>query len=421
MSASHRLFTRLPALQHRDYRNLWMGQVISAAGSQMQVAALHWQVYELTHSPVALGAVGLVRIVPIILFSLLGGAAADSFDRRRVLLITQSILALVALTLGALALTGHTTLAALYILTAVGASAISFDNPARQSLIPSLVPRDHLPNAFAINSTGFQVATIIGPVLAGLIIGKVGLGWAYIVNFFTFMAVISALLTMRYRPEPGHEGQRASGINLESLKEGIAFVRNTPILVATMTLDFWATFFSSASALLPIFAKDILKVGPEGFGWLSACPALGSLLAGVTLTLLPPIKEQGKVIIWSVILYGLATIGFGLSNNLYLSGLFLALTGTTDTVSTIIRQTIRQSVTPDHMRGRMVSVGMLFFMGGPQLGELEAGLVAKWTNPMISVVTGGLACVLIAAGCVAKWPWFRKYQLEETARTVKAG
>jgi MFS family permease len=404
---------RLPALQSSDFRNLWLGQIISAAGSQMQVAALHWQIYVLTGSPLALGGIGLVRILPIICFSLLGGVAADTFDRRRTLLITQSLMTLVALILGILALTGTTTLPALYICTALGAAAIAFDNPARQSLIPSLVPKEHLPNAYAISSTGFQVATIVGPVLAGLIIGRVGLAWAYIANAVSFLAVITALLFLRYRQEPRTAEQTASGFSWESLKEGIAFVRSTPILVATMTLDFWATFFSSAMALLPIFAKDILKVGAEGFGWLSACPAIGSLVSGITLTFLPPIRRQGLVLLWSVFLYGIATIGFGLSQSIWLAGFFLAATGATDTVSTVIRQTVRQTVTPDHLRGRMVSVSMLFFMGGPQLGELEAGLVAKWYGAVASVVSGGIACTVIAAGLALRWRWLPRFTVSD--------
>ncbi|GAB4468231.1 MAG: MFS transporter [Armatimonadaceae bacterium] len=404
---------RLPALQSSDFRNLWLGQIISAAGSQMQVAALHWQIYVLTESPLALGGIGLVRILPIICFSLLGGMAADSFDRRRTLLITQSLMTLVAVALGVLALTGKTTLVALYICTAVGAAAIAFDNPARQSLVPALVPKENLTNAYALSSTGFQVSTIAGPVLAGLVIAKLGIGWAYFANALSFVAVIAAIFTLRYRQEPRPSEQSANGFSVQALRDGLSFVQNSPILVATMALDFWATFFSSAVALLPIFAKDILKVGPQGFGYLSACPAVGSLVTGVILTVLPPIQRQGRALLISVILYGMATVGFGLSQEFWLSGLFLAATGATDTVSTVLRQTIRQTVTPDHLRGRMVSVSMLFFMGGPQLGELEAGIVAKWYGAVVSVVSGGIACMLIATGLAMRWPWLRQYQLEE--------
>jgi predicted MFS family arabinose efflux permease len=217
---------------------------------------------------------------------------------------------------------------------------------------------------------------------------------------------------MQHRPAPDAEpGPRPS---LESLKEGIAFVRGTPILIAAMGLDFVATFFASASALLPIFAKDILKVGPEGFGLLSSFPAMGSLVTGVTLTLLPPIKRQGLTMLWAVVAYGIATVGFGLATNFWMAAFFLAGTGAADTVSTVIRQTIRQLVTPDRLRGRMVSINMIFFMGGPQLGEMEAGLLAGWIGAVGSVVSGGIACLLATAAIAAKSPFLRNYRLPET-------
>lgn len=413
------LAERLPALRHRDFRNLWIGQIISAAGSQMQVAALHWQIYSLTQSPVALGAVGLVRIIPIILFSLIGGVAADTYDRRRVLLITQSVLTAVALVLGVWSMVGKTTLPVLYICTAIGAAAIAFDNPARQSLVPSLVPQEDQPNAFAINSTGFQVATIAGPVLAGLIIARLGTGWAYLLNALSFLAVLFALATMQFRPESTVTHDKPAGFSFDSLREGIAFVRRTPILIAAMTLDFWATFFSSATALLPIFARDILKVGAEGFGWLSAFPAIGSLVAGITLSLLPPIQQQGKYLLAAVILYGVATIGFGFCQSFWLAAFFLAMTGATDTVSTILRNIIRQTVTPDSLRGRMVSINMLFFMGGPQLGELEAGIIAKLYGAPVSVVSGGLACILIVLLLPLRWRWLPNFSTSNENQAVK--
>ena len=408
---------RFPALLSRDFRNLWIGQILSAAGSQMQFAALNWQIYDITGDAAALGAIGLVRVVPIVLFSLVGGAVADTHDRRKMLLITQSSLALVALTLGLMALTGRTSVAAIYLLTAVGAAAIAFDNPSRQALVPGLVPREHLPNAFALSSTGFQVATIAGPVLAGLTLKHFGAGYAYLINAASFLAVIGALLLMPPRPPQTEGGEaRASGVSVEALREGMRFVFGTPILVATMALDFLATFFSAATALLPIFARDILKVGPEGYGWLGAFPAVGSLLTGVTLSLLPPLRRTGLVIVWAVVIYGLATVGFGLSKAFWISAVFLAITGASDTVSTILRQTIRQTVTPDHLRGRMVSVNMIFFMGGPQLGELEAGLVARWLGAAVSVVSGGAACLAATALVVARFPWLLRYRLEDAQR-----
>lgn len=256
--------TRFAALRSPDFRNLWLGQIVSAAGTMMQFAALNWQIYDLTRSPVALGAIGLVRVVPILFLSLLGGAFADAHDRRKLLLITQSGLALVAVALGVCSLLHTMSLAVIYLLTALGAAAVAFDNPARQALLPSLVPPEDLPNAYALNSTGFQIATVAGPMFAGIVIHRLGVGVAYLINALSFVAVIIALLTLRYRPSPRAEDDTggAPTVSLDAFREGIAFVRSTPILTATMGLDFLATFFSSANALLPIYARDILRVGP---------------------------------------------------------------------------------------------------------------------------------------------------------------
>ena len=282
-------------------------------------------------------------------------------------------------------------------------------------MIPSLVPRKDLPNAFALNSTGFQVATIAGPALAGLVIKHFGVGGAYLINAGSFLAVIGALLALRYRPTPraADDTSEAPAVSIAALKEGIAFVVGTPILTAAMLLDFAATFFSSASALLPIFAKDILKVGPDGYGYLAAFPAVGSLIAGIIVTFLPPISRQGRVLVWAVMAYGLVTIGFGFASVFALSAFFLAATGAADTVSTILRQTIRQTVTPDRLRGRMVAINMIFFMGGPQLGEMEAGLVAKAFGPVVSVITGGIGSVVMAAIIALKAPWLYRFRLSE--------
>jgi MFS family permease len=378
----------------------------------MQFAALNWEIYDLTHDPFALGAIGLVRVVPIILFSLLGGTAADHFDRRKLLLITQCSLTLIALCLGTLSLTGHISVAAIYILAACAAAVMAFNNPAYQALIPSLVGRENLQNAVTLGTTGFQVATIIGPMLAGLVIGKAGIGWTYIINAVTFLAPIVVLATLHYRPEKRNDTTPRIGV-LESLKEGFAFMRRTPVLLSTMSLDFIATFFSSASSLLPIYAQDILHVGPEGYGILAAAPAIGSFLSGVTIAVLPPIRESGKVMLAAVFFYGLATVLFGVSHIFLLSLLFLGLTGVTDTVSTVIRQTLRQLATPDRMRGRMVAISMIFFMGGPQLGELEAGGVAKLFGAVASVVSGGILSVLGTTWIAATSTSLRNFRMSD--------
>ena len=406
---------RFPALRSYNFRLLWLGQGISAIGSMMQVWAINWQLYALTHHPLALGLVGLFRVIPIIVFSLIGGTVADVWDRRKVMLVTQTLLASTAAALGYLTVTHQITPAWIYGLTVVAAAALSFDNPARQSLIPQLVPRADFASAIALNSIIFRTATIAGPMAAGLLIARGGLADTYLLNAASFLTVIGALLLMRpivpdpNAPKPDAETARAE-VSWDSLTEGLRFVWRTPILVWTLSLDFLATFFSSANALLPIFARDILHAGARGYGVLAAAEAAGALAAGLFLSLGRPIIRQGQTVIWAVAAYGLSTIVFGASHFFLLSWLALAAGGVADSISTIMRQTIRQLVTPDRLRGRMTSVNMIFFMGGPQLGELEAGLAATWLGAPWSVITGGIGCLLAVGVVAARAPLLRRYR-----------
>lgn len=409
---------RFPALRSRNFRLLWFGQGVSGIGSMMQVWAINWQLYALTHRPLSLGLVGLFRVVPIILFSLIGGTVADAWDRRKVMLATQTTLTGVALALGLLSVTHRMTAADIYLLTVIGAAAMAFDNPSRQALLPHLVPREDFAGAVALNSIVFRAATIVGPVCAGVLIARGGLGDTYLINAASFLAVIAALLLMRsvgaVTTEPGAE---RSQVSMESLVEGLRFVWGTPILVWTLSLDFLATFFSSANALLPIFAHDILHAGARGYGILAAAEAVGALGAGLWLSQAKTILRQGKTVLWAVVIYGLATVVFGASRLFWLSWLSLAVVGIADSISTVLRQTIRQLVTPDRLRGRMTSVNMIFFMGGPQLGELEAGLAATWLGAPWSVITGGLGCLLTVALVAARAPILRDYRSTDSAST----
>lgn len=407
------------ALRHRNFRLLWLGQQVSAAGSMMQNAALLWHVSLLVppaQRGIALGMVGLVRVLPIVGFSLVSGVLADALDRRRLMLVTQSGMAVAAGVLAWHALSGSRALWPLYALSAAGAAFGSFDSPARQSLIPTLVPREHLPNAIALNTLMFQTASVAGPAAGGLVIAALGVGWAYLLNALSFLCVIAALLLMRDLPAraPG----TAPRIGLAAAREGLAFVFRTPLIRSTMLLDFAATFFASATALLPIFAQDILQVGAGGYGVLSAAPSAGALVASVALApLLGRIERRGRVLLWAVAGYGLATVLFGLSRSFALTFFCLALTGAADTVGMVIRNVVRQLSTPDEMRGRMTSVNMMFFMGGPQLGELEAGLVAHGWGAPFAVVSGGIGCLLATAWVGARTPELRGYRREPSETT----
>jgi MFS family permease len=345
--------------------------------------------------------------------------AADALDRRRLMLVTQTALTLVAAALAFLTVTGRDALWAIYLLSALGAAATAFDGPARQALVPNLVPAAHLPNAISLNSIMFQLASVLGPSLAGIVIATLGVGWAYLLNAASFLAVIAALLLMRGVPAPAADLR--SQLSLGAAREGLRFVFSRPLIRSSMLLDFVATFFASATALLPIFAQDVLRVGPEGYGWLYAAPSLGALVAGAGMVrFVERIDRRGQVLLWSVAGYGLATVVFGASRSFWLTFACLALTGATDTVSMVLRNIIRQLATPDHLRGRMTSVNMMFFMGGPQLGELEAGIVANLFGAPLSVVSGGVGCLAATAWVAARTPELRAYRSEATTTVAGA-
>ena len=409
------------ALRHRNFRLLWIGLLISFSGSLMQSAAILWHVSLLVPEDkraLALGMVGLVRVLPVIFFSLLSGVAADVYDRRKLMLVTQTVMAIFAAALAALTWRGLTEVWPVYAISAAGAAAGAFDLPARQALTPNLVPREDLPNALTLNTIMFQIAAVTGPALGGIVIGQFGVAWAYAINAVSFLVVIAALLMMR---DAGSGSRVASAetaaetkkpeFTLHAAMEGLRFVFRAPLIRSTMLLDFFATFFSSATALLPLYAQDILGVGAHGYGWLYAAPAAGAMItSAVMVRAVDWIDRRGDWLIAAVLGYGLATALFGLSRSFWLSFACLALTGATDTVSMVFRNLIRQLETPDHLRGRMVGVNMVFFMGGPQLGELEAGLVAQAFGAVASVVSGGIACIAATAWIAAKTPSLRHYR-----------
>lgn len=401
----------------------------------MQVVALNWHVYLLTGSPLALGLVGLTRVIPVIVFSLWGGIVADRFDRKRVMLLSQSAMTVFSALLAVLTFRGEASLAVLYVLNAATGAASAFDNPARQSLVPRLVPPADLADALALNLVMFHAAFIGGPGLAGLLLaggaavapGAAAQGTAtanarslpvigsiYSVNAVSFVAVIVALLLMRTStaPDPGTVTDEHP---LDSLKAGLRFVFTTPIMVWTMGLDFVATFFAGSLSLLPIFADQILRVGPAGYGWLVAAPALGALVGSIYTSVVHLPRRQGRVLLWAIAAYGASTIVYGVGTEYVIVFAALAGTGLADLVSTVIRQTLRQLLTPDALRGRMTSVNMIFFMGGPQLGETEAGLVASMfvsaaLGARVSVISGGILTLVAAAWVASRSVLVRDYQ-----------
>ena len=400
-----------PSLKHRRFFYLWLGQLISIAGTQMQIWALFWHINQLNKNPIALGGIGLARILPVIIFSLIGGAVADSRNRRNVMFVTQTVAALLALTLGLLTQFGEITIWHIYAITALQAIAVAFDGPSRQSLIPNLVPAKDLPNAFSMTFTAFQAGSVIGPALTGVVIAFAGQSAVYYFNAFSFLSVLIALFMIGDVPQTISE--KMSGISVESIREGIQFILSKPVILSTMLLDFVATFFASANTLLPIIATGVLHVGVVEYGYLSAAQAVGAVAAALVISQVRELRKQGQLFLGAVIIFGIATVIFGMTKSLLIAWLALATTGAADGVSTIIRNTIRQLQTPDHIRGRMTSVNQIFFQGGPQLGEIEAGSVAQFFGAPFAVITGGIGCIIGTLLIIRKWPQLRTYNGDE--------
>jgi MFS family permease len=286
------------------------------------------------------------------------------------------------------------------------------------------VPARDLPNAFSLTSIGFQTGAILGPALNGLILATLGVSYVYLFNAFSYLAVLLALLLMAPAAQPDvlPAGTVSNAqFSLGAIRDGLRFIKNQPIILSTMVLDFFATFFSSANTLMPVVAREILKVGPIGYGWLSAAQAIGAVAAALVVSQLDTIRRQGPVFLSSVLAFGLATVVFGLARGFALAMLSLVLIGASDSVSTIIRNTIRQLQTPDHLRGRMVSVNQMFFMGGPQLGEVESGLAAQLFGAPAAIVSGGIGCILATAWIARRWPQVRRYNGDEPMRAGAAG
>lgn len=383
----------------------------------MQLWALYWHLRTLSDQPMVISGIGLVRFLPVILLGLIAGVVADRVDRRKMAILTQAGLGMVALVLGLTTSLGAISLWALFGLVMVQSVVAAFDNPARQSFIPSLVPREDLANAYSLNSIASKVGGIIGPAIGGIVIAFWGLEWAYWMNAVSYLAVIAALVAMGdVRAEIKKKSLELQS-TFQDIREGFAFIKNSPIILSVMILDFFGTFFSSANTLLPFVAMDILHVGPIQYGWLSASQSIGTLMVGLYLSQKTNLRRQGMLICISVAGFGLATVLFGVSTSFWLTLLALILIGIFDGLSTIIRNTVRQLQTPDAMRGRMMSITQIFFKGGPQLGEVESGLVAQILGVPFAIISGGVGCLLATWIVVKKIPQLWKYNGEETIST----
>ena len=390
----------------------------------MQIWSIYWHLRMLTDQPIAVSGVGIARLIPILLFALIGGLFADTFNRRNVMFVTQTFMLLCAFLLGWFTYRGNMSIWTIYIISAISGIAIAFDSPSRQSLITNLVPREDLGSAFGLQSIASNTGAIIGPALSGLVIANLGLQWSYWINAISFLAVIAALIIMgkvekESAPLLNNEKPARPKLDISGIPVGIRFILKQPIILSSMLLDFFASFFSSANTLLPFVAQDILHVGAIGYGWLSAAQSVGSVTVAFILAQTSRIRRQGKLLLWGITLFGFATILFGLSHNFALTFGALILIGAGDAVSTVLRNTIRQLQTPDELRGRMISINQIFFAGGPRLGEVEAGLVAQGFGTPISIISGGIGCLISVVVVALKYPQLRNYNGDEPWKAGK--
>jgi MFS family permease len=381
--------------RNRDFSFFWIGSFLSGIGSQFTTVAMAWQIYELTNSPLQIGLIGLARAVPQTILLLGAGLLADAVNRRKLMICTQTGLCCVSAALAIMTVIGKASPMLLYLATALMAIFSSLEQPSRQSLVPNLVTREELPQALALQSTQRFVPVIAGPSLAGIVLAAFGPAICYWVDALSWIAMLGALISLK-ASIPAGGGWRV--VSLDSLREGWQFVRGHSVILPLMLLDFGATLFGNVRGLFPIYARDILHVGPRGLGLLYAARATGSLTAASVLSFLPPLRRTGLWILIGVVLYGAATALFAGSKIFWLSLLMLALCGAGDTISSILRATVNQLGTPDELRGRMSSIGGLFSSSGPHLGQFSSGAVASWIGTKLAALCGGLATLAIVAG-----------------------
>ena len=388
------------ALRHPFVRRFAVGRFAAIAGWQMINVAVGWQLYERTGDPWSLGLVGVVELAPVLFLIVVAGNAADRYPRRNVAIFAHGLVALAALGLTLVSWRQGPTMAIYWLLALIGVGR-AFASPSVNTILPQLLAPSEFTNANAWLSSIFQLAAISGPAIGGLLIAQTGTATlpfaAAAVGQIVFMAVLRTLPVRR--PAPTGAAHSAHDVFA-----GFRFIRRNPLFLAAITLDLFAVLFGGAVALLPIFAKDILEVGPAGLGWLRAAPGAGALTMALLTTRLPPWQRPGKVLLLVVAGFGVATIGFGLSRSFALSLACLFLTGVFDNVSVVIRLTLEQMITPDHLRGRVSAINYVFIGFSNEFGAFESGATAALFGPTLSVVGGGLATLLVVAIVRGAWP-----------------
>ena len=406
------------ALRNRNFRLLASGFFLTFVGGQMQVVAAQYELYTRTGSKLSLGVLGGVLAVPMLLLALPSGQLADTFSRRRIVLVM--LLANAACSLG-LAWLSHFhhdwrhSITGMYVLLGLGSAAATVGRPARTSLLPQLVPPRIFSNAVTWNSSIFETASMFGPLIGGFLVAR-SIPLTYAAAAACWLACFGFVLALPdVRPPP----QKSSGSRWTDLLVGLRFVARSRIMLGAMTLDLFAVLFGGATFLFPVFAKDILNVGPLGFAVLRAAPAVGAFSMAIYLAQRPPIRHAGRALLLAVAGFGLATIVFGLSKNIYLSCAMLVLTGMFDNVSVVVRHTLVQMLTPDAMRGRVSAVNQIFIGSSNEIGGLESGVTAAWWGPVASVVVGGIGTLLVVSGIAVLFPQVRRLGSLKDIRPVE--
>jgi MFS family permease len=393
------------ALRYRDFRLVVAGRFVATLGEMMVSVAIGWELYQRTNSALALGFVGLTLMIPVLLFSLPAGHLADHYNRQHMVVAAQAVLLFASLSLAALSWTqGALPLVygALFLIGVGGA----FSSPASSTLIPQTVPPETFEKATTWSSSSWQFAAVIGPALGGVVIALTGgATLVYLLDACGSLIYIALILLIRARPATPPVKRETT---IRSLAEGLRFLKSSQVLLAAITLDMFAVLFGGTTTLLPIFAKDILHVGPVGLGWMRAAPSVGAALMALILTHTPPFRRAGRTLLWAVIIFGLATIVFGLSRNFYLSLAALLVLGAVDNISVVIRHSLLLLRTPDAMRGRIAAVNGIFISASNELGGFESGLVAWLFTPVVSVVLGGVGTIVVVLAVAYFAPEMRR-------------
>ncbi|WP_060856897.1 MFS transporter [Caballeronia sordidicola] len=389
-------------MRHRPFALFWSARVMSSVAFQMMSVAIGWQIYSITHSAFALGLVGLAQFLPMFLLTLVVGHVADRYDRRVIAFVCQAIQGVAALTLCIATWRGITSQELIYVIAAVAGSARAFESPSMSALLPNLIPRAQLQYATAWSTSANQTAQILGPAMGGLLYG---LGALVVYGAVSVAFVAAALLVSSIKIEQAV--RMRTPVSFESLFSGIAFIRRKPVILGALSLDLFAVLLGGATALLPVFARDILHAGPWALGILRAAPAVGALAGSVYLAHFPLRQRAGTALFGGVIAFGIATIVFGLSRNIVISALALGALGASDVISVVVRNSLVQLQTPDDMRGRVNAINSLFIGTSNQLGEFESGMTAGLFGAVPAVLIGGAGTIVVALLWMRLFPGLR--------------